>query len=177
MIKVKSSGRKILLSIHLLFVGVWLGAAVSLVLSHNLAGPENIGGGVSQAYLVFRFIDDYVIIPAAIGCLFSGLLISLFTHWGFFKHRWVGIKWFLTLLNILFGTFFLGPWLNTAHEISTRLDGNSWTNSDFLYNRDMNNLYGVPQVLCLMFMFVLSAYKPKLKKTTRSNNEEKSPTS
>jgi hypothetical protein len=36
----------------------------------------------------------------------------------FFKHGWMIFKWIVTIVTILFGTFFLGPWETTMMEIS-----------------------------------------------------------
>lgn len=65
-----------------------------------------------------KIIDDFIIIPAALGSLITGLIISWFTNWGFFKFNWVTVKWIVTVSSILFDTFWLGPWLNGMAAIS-----------------------------------------------------------
>lgn len=44
-----------------------------------------------------KFLDDYMVIVGANGCLLTGLVYSIFTNFGFVKFRWVTIKWLLTL--------------------------------------------------------------------------------
>jgi len=95
---------------HLIFVCLWVGGALGVMVIQN-------GGGAGEALfgrdVAARLVDDFVVIPGAMGSLLTGLIYSLFTPWGFFKHRWVAVKWFITLYGVLFGTFFLGPWLNS----------------------------------------------------------------
>ncbi len=59
--------------------------------------------------LMYHFIDMYILTPAAIATLLTGLIYSLFTKWGFFKHGWLVYKWLVTLAIIILGTFYLGP--------------------------------------------------------------------
>ena len=56
---------------------------------------------------VLKVIDDYLIIVGAVGCVLTGILYGLFTNWGFFRHRWITIKWLLTVLMVAMGIF---PW-------------------------------------------------------------------
>ncbi|MDR2934871.1 MAG: hypothetical protein LBV70_03185, partial [Candidatus Adiutrix sp.] len=107
--KFGARGQRILKIIHLVLAGVWLGGSLGLNLMLAALGPGQSGGELLGYDLARQFVDDFVIIPGALGCLFSGLLISLFTLWGFFKHPWVAVKWLLTVACILFGTFYLGP--------------------------------------------------------------------
>ena len=50
--------------------------------------------------LSMKLIDDFVIIPGGVGSLLTGLLYSIFTNWGWFKHKWVTTKW---AINFFFG--------------------------------------------------------------------------
>lgn len=92
---------------------------------------------------------NIVVIPGAIGSLLTGLLYSLFSNWGFFKHNWLTFKWIVTVTAILFGTFFLGPWETAMMEISGKIGLASLTDSAYLYNQQMNLMFGTLQVLVL----------------------------
>lgn len=64
----------------------------------------------------------------------TGAAFSLWTHFGFFKHRWVSLKWILIILQIVFGTFWLGRWL-TANAHMTVEEGTGISGSaTFLRN-------------------------------------------
>ena len=69
----------------------------------------NDGAGMYYMADFLETVDMKILIPGAIVCLITGLLYSLLTPWGFFKYRWVAVKWILTILMIAQGTFFMGP--------------------------------------------------------------------
>lgn len=146
--------------VHLIFVCAWIGGAMALVLvqysKSHLAGPE----GQYAILAALRFIDDFVIIPGALGSLLTGLIYSLATPWGFFKQHWVSAKWVVTISLILFGTFGLGPWLNGMEEMA-RIQGiRALTDSTFLYYQASNQVGGCIQLACNIIMVGISVIKP-----------------
>jgi hypothetical protein len=106
------------------------------------------------------FVDDLVIIPGALGCLISGLLISLFTPWGFFKHRWVAVKLLLTVACILYGTFYLGPPVNAQPGLTRELGLAAESSPQYQANRQKNLIGGGVQLGALLFMVAISTLKP-----------------
>ncbi|MDR2367828.1 MAG: DUF2269 family protein [Deltaproteobacteria bacterium] len=160
MAKVGLRGLRILKTFHLITACLWLGGAVGLTLMlFGMPLPETDG----QLYgynLSCKFIDDFVIIPGAIGCLLTGLLISLLTQWGFFKHRWIIIKWVLTVFCILFGTFFLSPTVNGQPRISAEEGLMALANVDYVANYHSNLKGGIFQLVSIVFMIWLSVFKP-----------------
>jgi hypothetical protein len=151
---------KVLKFIHLLFAGLWIGGAVGLnLLIVGLQVAEN-DGELHGFNLACKFLDDAVVIPGAVGCLASGFLICLLTNWGFFKHRWVVVKWILTVFCILFGTFQLGPTVNDQPLISQEEGLAALANPAYLDNYHASLAGGAVQVLLILFMFYLSVFKP-----------------
>lgn len=51
---------------------------------------------IRVAYLAMALIAQFVIVPLAIGSLLTGLIQSLGTSWGLFRHYWVLAKFLLT---------------------------------------------------------------------------------
>jgi len=101
-----------------------------------------------------------VVIPGAFGCLVTGFVYSLFSDWGFFRHTWLIFKWIVTILAILFGTFFLGPWETGMMEISGRIGISSLSDPAYLYNEKMNLIFGTIQTLVLVITVFVSVFKP-----------------
>jgi hypothetical protein len=97
----------------------------------------------------------------------TGLLISGLTPWGFFKHRWVAIKWVLTVFCILFGTFVLGPTVNGQPEITNNLGLAALGDDQYMANWINSLLGGLFQILALIFMIAISVLKP-FRKTLKS---------
>lgn len=166
MVKLKARGQKWLKGIHICFAGTWVGAAVSLVtLGWGItAATDGQLAGIDHAA---KFIDDFVIIPAAFGSLLTGLAYALFTNWGFFRHRWVVVKWIITVGGIIFGTFWLGPWLNSLPPVSDRLGLAALTDPAYHSARYLNLWFGLLQVATLILAVFLSVLKPWKKKTSK----------
>jgi hypothetical protein len=121
-----------------------------------LALPEHQYGILASV----KAIDDIVVVGGAIGCLFTGLVYSLMTPWGFFKFRWITVKWISTVLLILFGTFFLGPWLNEMTHISANEYALALTNPQYLYDEKMNMTWGSIQFGVNILLVIISVLKP-----------------
>ncbi len=107
-----------LVSAHVASGAIWLGTGLCMV----IMGVKNIdapNGDVLYAINeICKFLDDFVIIPTATLSLITGFFLSWFTNWDFVKHYWVITKWVLTISAIVFGTFWVGPWINAMTSIS-----------------------------------------------------------
>ncbi|MDR1577917.1 MAG: DUF2269 family protein [Deltaproteobacteria bacterium] len=158
--KLGARGQKVLKTVHLLLAGLWVGGAVGLNLLIICLGPAASGEELLGYNLAAILIDDFVIIPGAMGCLLTGLLISGLTPWGFFKRKWVAIKWILTIFCILFGTFVLGPTVNNQPDITIKFGLDALANPEYQSNYFYSVLGGVFQILALAFMVIISVFKP-----------------
>lgn len=93
--------RKCALTAHVTSSVGWLGAvaafqalAVASVMSRE---PEAVQG----FYLGMSVIGWCVILPLCFASLVSGVVVSLGTHWGLFRHYWVLAKFLLTVVAAL----------------------------------------------------------------------------
>ena len=163
--KLKKQGLRWLKGFHLLAVSCWIGGAVALLLLYFLKSGVSNGGvlfGINQS---IHHVDmAVVVIPGAFGCLITGLIYSIFSNWGFFKHNYLVFKWIVTIVAILFGTFWLGPWETKMMEISGKLGISSLEDPTYLYNEKMNLIFGSLQCLVLMITVFISIFKPWKKK-------------
>ncbi|MGB3494857.1 MAG: hypothetical protein WBA57_19160 [Elainellaceae cyanobacterium] len=149
-----------LISAHVAFASIWFGTALCLV----IMGLRNVhatnGDALYAVNEMAKFLDDFVIIPAATLSLLTGFFLSWLTSWGFVKHYWVITKWFLTVSLIVFGTFWLGPWTNAITAISEaeRLKALE----DPLYVLDAHAVIwgGITQGICLLIIIAISVLKP-----------------
>lgn len=156
-----AKGVKWLKGFHLIAVASWIGGAVSLLALYFLKIGVEDGGVLYGINKSIHHVDmNIVVIPGAIGTLLTGLLYSLFSNWGFFKHNWLTFKWIVTVTAIVFGTFFLGPWETAMMEISGKIGIASLTDSAYLYNQEMNLMFGTVQVLVLIITVFVSILKP-----------------
>ncbi len=157
--KLSAKGQKWLKGIHILFACMWVGAAIILCFMNPFLkasdGMQLYGIDVSM-----KFIDDYIIIPGANGALLTGLVYSIFTGWGWFKHRWIVVKWCITLFGVIFGTFWLGPWVNGLVPVSKVQGLAALADPGYLQNRHMVLYWGAFQLSTLLFALFLSVLKP-----------------
>lgn len=168
--RIGTAGRKWLNGAHIFFASAWVGAAVSLTTLRLFSWANDVqanGDILYAANASIKLIDDAIIIPAALGTLLTGLLISLLTPWGFFKHRWVAVKWVATVLTILFGTFFLGPWVNELTALTDELRAVSVVENRFQVLMSRHTLWGGVQTIILIAVVFISAVKPWGGKTRR----------
>lgn len=89
--------RKLLLTAHIVFSVGWLGA-VAAFLALAVAGLSSQNNNAARAaYIAMDLIGWFVIVPCGIITLLIGLVQSLGTKWGLFRHYWILIKFLLTV--------------------------------------------------------------------------------
>ena len=101
-----------------------------------------------------------IISLGAVGCLLTGLLYSLLTGWGFFRHTWIMVKWIITIFCIASGMLFLGPWETAMVAISGQLGGAALQNAEYLSSMRFNFWFGILQIALLVFAVFISVFKP-----------------
>lgn len=158
--KLGVKGRAWLKGFHVFFSCAWLGTALSMMLVMLLKSTLPNGDELYAAMASIKLMDDFIIIPAALGSLITGLLICWLTNWGFTRFNWVMVKWVVTIALVLFGTFWLGPWLNGATAMADAERALALQNSTYLYYRQMNLIFGSAQALILVILIFITALKP-----------------
>lgn len=88
----------------------WFGAALVFVALAGLGLTSDDERVVRGAYLVMAPAAWFVLVPLAHASLLSGLVLSLGTAWGLFRHYWVAVKLVITavstgVLLVYMGTF------------------------------------------------------------------------
>jgi len=84
--------QKVALLAHITFSVGWFGAVVpylALVIAGLTSRDVQL---VRAAYLWMELVGWYVVVPFSFAALLSGLVQSLFTHWGLFRHWWILAK-------------------------------------------------------------------------------------
>lgn len=148
--------------LHIVFAAMWMGGGLSLCLILFFSRPQN-GDELYAANRAMQIVDDMVIVPGAMGGLFTGLIFSVWTRWGFFKHGWVTIKWMMTLAQAILGTFLLGPWLNDNVDIARLERIAALDNPIFAANQHKTMVWGTLQVALIGVMMGISVIKPVLR--------------
>ena len=71
----------------MLFASLWVGGAVTLSTKQFFVNAAN-DGELYGVLSMMHYVDLFIIIPGAIGCLLTGIIYSAWTNWGWFRHRW-----------------------------------------------------------------------------------------
>lgn len=152
----KPSLRKFLLTAHIVFSVGWLGAvAAFLVLAVAGLSSENVQT-VRAAYVAMDLIGWYVIVPCSLVTLVIGLVQSLGTKWGLFRHYWVLIKFLLTVG----ATFLLILHMQATSRMASAATEMSLSNSDLRPLQAQLVFDACAALLVLLAATILSVYKP-----------------
>ena len=118
--------RKVALTAHVASSVGWLGAVVAF-LALAIAGlARQDAQTVRAVYLAMDVTGWFVLVPLALASLLTGLLQSLVSKWGLFRHYWVVVKLAITVLAtviLLMYTQTLGVLADAARESAAAGDG------------------------------------------------------
>ncbi|GAB6121765.1 DUF2269 family protein [Dysgonomonas termitidis] len=166
-------GIKYLKILHLLLAIMWIGGALAMsVLA--LTGKPGTDDELYMFSRMLQIIDDYLIIPGAMGNILIGIVYGIWTKWGFFKHRWLTVKWILTIVQVLFGTFVLGPWINGNVELAQTPGRDILSGTGYFHNLEMTRIWGTVQTTILLGFIVISVLKPWKKAANGTGKKQES---
>ena len=106
---------KFALTAHITFSVGWLGAVVvylALVIAALISADAQM---VRAAYLSLELIGWFVIVPFGLAALLTGLVQSLGTPWGLFRHYWIVVKLVINILSTLILLVHVQPIRHLAH--------------------------------------------------------------
>ncbi|WP_163305401.1 hypothetical protein [Dysgonomonas sp. 521] len=156
--KLDTSGVKILKIFHLIFSMMWVvGVMAMAVISLQKAQS---GDELYMILRISRVIDDTLVIPGAVSTVITAIVYGVFTNWGFFKHKWMIVKWVLSLLIIIAGTFYFSPLLDNSLEIANTTRDAALNNPEVLRGSRISALGALVQGGLLIFAIVISVEKP-----------------
>lgn len=153
-------GMKTLKFFHLVFIMMWTVGVVMMGLLYWRPSANSLEFLYNQATALF--IDYALVIPGAISTIITGIIYGLKTKWGFFKHRWLLVKWIVGISIILIGTFGLHPMVLEIIEQSTpnASDAICFPTDYFGIKLDIINIMALLQSIGLLFLIWVSVIKP-----------------
>ncbi|MEV4705436.1 DUF2269 domain-containing protein [Actinoplanes sp. NPDC049316] len=96
--KLPPAGRRAALTTHVLSSLGWFGAVI-VFLVFAIAGMRGRDQStIRAAYVAMDLSMRYAIVPLAFAALITGLVSSLGTAWGLFRHYWVLVKFLLIVV-------------------------------------------------------------------------------
>jgi hypothetical protein len=148
--------RRLALATHLTVSIGWLGAvAAYLVLDVAVASGRD-AALVRAAWLAMGLLVSSAIVPLAIASLVTGLVMSLGTKWGLFRHWWVAISFVLTCVATLVLLSEAGVVVRSAALAAAP----TTTDADLLAIPP-TLVHSVGGLVVLLVIEVLNVYKPQ----------------
>ena len=89
--------RKFALTTHVTFSVGWIGAVVAYLTLGVAAVTSQDTQTVRAAWTAMELIGWFALVPLALASLLTGLVMSLGTKWGLFRHYWTLISFVLTV--------------------------------------------------------------------------------
>ncbi len=149
--------QKFILTAHIISSVGWLGSVAGfLVLAlAGLTRPEE--QMVRGAYLAMELVASYLIVPLSFASLLTGLLQSLGTKWGLFRHYWIVFKLVINLAANILLLVHMQPITQLADiAVHTTMTKDAY----FLLRVQVAADAGYA-VVALLVATVLSVYKPR----------------
>lgn len=93
--------------------------------------------------MILEIIDNFAMVPGGIATFIIGLVYGFFTGYGFFKYKWLIVKWALTIYLILTGAFILKPLLYHNINIALKMRDSAVFNITFQKNLFLQHIFGL----------------------------------
>ncbi|MGM0883216.1 MAG: DUF2269 domain-containing protein [Bacillota bacterium] len=147
--------RKFALTAHITSSVGWIGAVVAYLALVVATQTSQDAQTVRAAFIAMEPITWFALVPLSFASLLTGLVMSLGTPWGLFRHYWVIAKLLLTVL----ATIVLLSYTQTVSFLAGEAADP---------DADLGRLGGGGQflhpgvgLLVLLVVLVLSVYKPR----------------
>jgi hypothetical protein len=146
--------RKFALTVHLTFSVGFLGAVVAYLALGVSAVTSQDAQTVRAAWIAMELTGWFVIVPLALAALLTGLVMSLGTPWGLFRHYWVLITLVLTILSTVVLLLHM-PTVSSLADVAREAEGAD------LGGLGGDLLHAGGGLLVLLVITALNVYKPR----------------
>lgn len=144
--------RRFALSVHLTCSVGWIGAVIAYI-GLGVAATNGDAETTRSAWTAMEIVGWYVLVPMALGSWVTGLVMSLGSRWGLFRHYWVVFSFVLTTLATV---------VLIAHmpDVSSVADAVATAKPSDLDQYGGDLFHAVLALVLLLLIQVLNLYKP-----------------
>jgi hypothetical protein len=147
--------RKLVLIVHLTVSVGWIGAVLAYVALGIGAVTSHDDQTIRGTWIAMEVAGWYVIVPLALAALTTGIVISLGTSWGLFRHYWV----LISLLLTVFASAILLLHMPTVSAMTSMVRRADVAELRGGHGGDL--FHAVGGLLVLLVITVLNVYKPQ----------------
>ncbi len=149
--------RKFALTAHVTSSIGWLGAVAGFLALAIAALTSRDGQVVRAAFLVMELLGWFVLVPLSFASLLTGLVQSLGTKWGLFRHYSVLFKLLISVVS----TFILLAYMETLSYLAGIAAETTFSTADLHGLARSPVLHSSAALLALLVATTLSVYKPQ----------------
>jgi hypothetical protein len=150
--------RKLSLTAHVTASVGWLGAVVAFFALSVASLASQDAQTVQGAYLVMELTGWVVLVPLSLASLLTGLICSLGSVWGLFRHYWVLFKLVINLV----ATSVLLLYMQTLDHLGDVAAAATLSSRGLGILRDPSpTLHATAALLLLLVATTLAIYKPR----------------
>jgi len=149
--------RKFALTAHVTSSVGWLGAVAGFLALAVVGLTSQDAQTVRGAYLVMEPAAWFLLVPLAFASLLTGLVQSLGTTWGLFRHYWVLFK---LLINV-FATIVLLMYMQTLSSLKDMAAETTSSGDPGVLRSSSPVLHTAAAMLLLLVATTLAVYKPR----------------
>jgi hypothetical protein len=147
--------RKFALTAHVTSSVGWIGAVVVFLALAIIGLTSQDAQTVRGAYLVMEPAAWFGLVPLAFASLLTGIVMSLGTMWGLFRHYWVIFKLLIAVFAIIVLLIYMGTF-----RFMAGVAANPTADLDMVRNASPR-LHATLALLVLLVATVLAVYKPQ----------------
>jgi hypothetical protein len=153
--KISVTQKRVLLSIHLFFMAIWLGSVVcSLALNvveFSATNPQVL----NTAYGFAEILDSFIVRTGAAGSLITGILLAWLTQWGLLRFYWIIAKEIMTVSIIILDQAII-RWNGSAIALTTA----QAASPAYVSVRNLLLAGIIVRLVLLLAIVVISIFKP-----------------
>lgn len=148
--------RKLALTLHVVVSLGWMGAVAGFIVLDVTTVTSADMPTLRAAYIGMDLVTDWAIVPLAFASLASGIVMSLGTKWGLFRHWWVVVTLALTVLatGVLLAQL---PIIEHRAEMAA----DPATSDDAMREEGNLLLHSIGGTVVLLVITALNVYKPR----------------
>ncbi|MFN8492452.1 MAG: hypothetical protein U0350_32930 [Caldilineaceae bacterium] len=157
--KLGANGMKWLKISHIFLSILFFGGILSsftLSLGLDLTNFAN----VYATYQSIMRISDNIIRYGGFGNLLLGLVYGAFTTWGFFKHKWLTVKWIIFVAQTLVGIVIVDGIMVSNMRLLEAQGAAALHNPVFLHDHYLRQAVVMVQIGLTIFILIVSGLKP-----------------
>lgn len=149
--------RKLVLTAHVTTSVGWLGAVAGFLAIAVASRTSDDASTMRAAYVAMELTTLYGIVPLSVASLLIGVVQSLGSPWGLFRHYWVVVKFLLTVVAAII----LLQYTETMSAIADAAADATMSSADLRALGASPMLHSAGGLIVLLVTTVLAVYKPR----------------